>query len=195
MDFDGILKKIKENYSPRKPVDFDEAGLHFELEPLTSHEEIKVLEACKDVEDTQYIEALKRNSLACAIKKMNDIELGDKEDIEYEDKEGKKVSKSKFLYMLDFLSNWPSTLVDLLFDAFTSMSKGIEIKVMEEAKFEKFNVTEEPDITEKKEEFRRVEETGPAGLTDVERMNEQVKKEEANRTAAMADAVHKATNK
>lgn len=193
MNFNDVLKKIKTNFSPRKKVDFDEAGLHFELEPLTAEEEIKILESCKDVEDNQYIETLKRHSLACSIKKINDIELG--KDVEYEEN-GKKVSRSKFLYMLDFLSQWPSSLIDLLFDAFTNMSKEIENKIIVGAKFERFNVSEEVSEEEKKETFRRVPESElPVGLTDTEKVNEQVKKEIDERSIHMAEVENKAINK
>ena len=60
MDLTGILGKIKENYSPRKDVDFKKAGLHFEIEPLNGSEEMMVTEGCKDIDDSQYIDTLKK---------------------------------------------------------------------------------------------------------------------------------------
>lgn len=186
MELNNILKTIKANFSPRKKVDFDEAGLHFELEPLTAEDEIKVIEGCKNVEDTQYIEALKRHSLACSIKKINDIEL-DNKDIDYEDEEGNKVSKSKFLYMLDFLSKWPSSLIDILFDAFNNMSKEVEDKIIREAKFKRFKISEELPEEEKKKTFHKIKESESIGMTETEKMNEKIKKEIDEHTAHMID--------
>ena len=192
MDFNSLKKKIKENFSPRKDVDFEKEGLHFELEPLSAKDEMKVLEGCKDINDSSYIEALKRHSLAGSIKKINDIEFGDK-DVEYEDENGEKIIKSKFLYMLDFLSDWPSPLIDTLFDAFTTMSKEIETKIINGAKFDRINISEEIQEEESKPKFRRINESEmPPGLTDVEKMNEQVSKEVEERSTHMSETESKA---
>jgi hypothetical protein len=196
MDFSDILKKIKDNFSPRRDVDLKEASLHFEIEPLTSEEEGYVLEGCKDVEDHQYIDVLKRHTLAHSIKKMNDIEMGDKKEINTKDAEGNPVTKSKFLFLLDFLSDWPQTLIDLLFDAFSDMAKEMESKVLKDAKFKKFSVSEEPAEDEEKKNFRKIEEPEqPIELTETEKMNEQVKKEAETRNYHMAETESKAINK
>lgn len=190
MELNNILKTIKSNFSPRKKVDFDEAGLHFELEPLTAEEELKVIEGCKNIEDVQYIEALKRHSLACSIKKINNVELG--RDIDYEDVDGNTLSKSKFLYMLDFISECPSSLIDVLFDAFTDMSKEIENKVLENVKFKRFEISEKLPEEGKKETLRKIKETEPIGITETEKMDEKIKKEIDERTAHMADVENEA---
>jgi len=195
MDFFDISKKIKESFSPRKDVDFEEAGLHFELEPLSGTEEILILEGCKGVEDHQYIDILKRHTLAHSIKKMNDIEMGDKKEIETVDAEGESVIKSKFLFLLDFLSGWPQALIDLLFDAFSDMAKEIESKVLKDARFKKFSVSEAPAEDEEKKNFRKIEEPEqPMELTETEKMNEQVKKEAETRNYHMAETESKATD-
>lgn len=195
MDFNDVLKKIKINFSPRRDVDFKEAGLHFELEPLTADEEIKVLEGCKDVEDNQYIDTLKRHSLAHSIKKINEIEMGDKEEIEAVDSEGNAITKSKFIYMLDFLTEWPQSLIDVLFDVFNDMNKEMEAKVLKNAEFKKFAVSEEPAEEEEKKTFRKVEEPEhDIELTETEKMNEQVKIEADERAAHIAEMENKATS-
>jgi len=196
MDFSDILKKIKENFSPRRDVDLKEAGLHFEIEPLTSEEEGFVLEGCKDVEEHKYIDSLKRHTLAHSIKKMNEIELGDKKEINTKDAEGNPVTKSKFIFMMDFLSDWPQTLIDLLFDAFSDMAKEMESKVLKDAKFKKFSVSEAPTEDEEKRNFRKIEEPEQSiELTETEKMNEQVKKEAEARNYHMAETESKAINK
>lgn len=194
MDLNALKARIKEKFSPRKKVDFDEEDLHFELEPLSAKDEIRVLEGCKDIDDSSYIEALKRHSLAGSIKKINDIEFGDK-DVEYEDENGEKVLKSKFLYMRDFLSEWPNSLIDVLFDAFTTMSKEIETKIITGVKFDRLNISEESQEEETKPVFHRVKESETApDLTDVEKMNDKVNQEVESRAAHMSETENKVMN-
>jgi hypothetical protein len=191
MDFESVLKSIKKSFSPRKTIDFDEEDIHVDIEPLTSKEETIVLESCKDVDDMEYIETLKRHTLACAIKKINDLDI-DTDEIEYE--EGK--SKSKFLYMIDYLARWPSTVIDVLFEAFTHMQKDIEQRVKATAKYERILLSEiVPVEEEEKGEFRRTVENTSEGLTEVEKLKEQVDKEQQDEEVRMSDSEETAREK
>ncbi len=188
MDFESVLKSIKGSFSPRKTVDFDEEDIHIDIEPLTSKEETVVLESCKDADDMEYIETLKRHTLACAIKKINELDI-DKDEIEYE--EGK--SKSKFLYMKEYLEKWPSTLIDVLFDAFTHMQKELEGHVKATAKYERILLSETvPVEEEEKGQFRRTVENTSEGLTEVEKLKEAVDKEQQDEDTRMSDSEQKA---
>jgi len=171
-NFDTILQSIKGHFSQRKKVDFEEEDLHFEIEPLTSKEEVIILESCKDIGESEYIEALKRHTLACSIKKVNEQEITENE-IEYEP--GK--SKSKFLFMLDYLAEWPSGLIDLLFDAFTHMQREVEDRIKSSAKFERFKLSDSIEDEETKGEFRRLVENTSEGLSEVEKLKKKVDKE------------------
>ena len=67
------------------------------------------------------------------------------EFIDLVNEETKEVeSKSKFLYMVDFLSSWPSEVIDVLFDAFSDMVAEAREKVKKNAKFERFKISEKP---------------------------------------------------
>jgi len=188
MELDKILSQVKKDFAPRKKVDFEEYLLHVELEPLTSFEDAKILTAIKDFEPTQYIAGLKRHTLACSIKKINDIDLSG-DDVEYEDEKGVKKMKSKYLYMVDFVGKCPSLLVDELFDAFTVMNSEAEDMVKKGVKFERLILTEEiPE--EKPEKFRPVNEEVPLEqMSDVDRLEKKVEKEieEANDRLAEAE--------
>jgi len=184
MDFESILKSIKGSFSPRKTVEFDEEDLHIDIEPLTSKEETIVLESCKDADDMEYIETLKRHTLACSIKKINDLDI-DKDEIEYE--EGK--FKSKFLYMKDYLAKWPSTLIDILFEAFTHMQREIEQQVKATAKYERILMSETVPVEKaEKGKFRRTVENTSEGMTEVEKLKEQVDKELQDADVRMSDS-------
>ena len=191
MDFENVLKSIKGSFSPRKTIDFDEEDLHVDIEPLTSKEETIVLESCKDADDMEYIETLKRHTLACAIKKINDLDI-DTDEIEYE----KGKSKSKFLYMKEYLARWPSTLIDVLFEAFTHMQKEIEQHVKATARYERVLLSETvPVEEEEKGEFRRTVENTSEGLTEVEKLKEQVDKEQQDEEVRMSDSEQTAREK
>jgi len=181
---DKILCMVKEKFSPRKVVDFKEQGLHFEMETLASVDEIKIIEYCKDFDGAQYIEQLKKSSLACAIKRINDNDVSG-DQIEYTDEEGNKKAKSKFLYMIDFLGKWPSFMIDLLFNAFTDMEQEAEYAATNSVKFERFKIAEKPEES-KKPVLRKVVETeGP--LTETEKLNRQVERELSQESSKMSD--------
>jgi len=186
-EFESVLQSIKGKFSPRKKIDFDKEGIHIEIEPLTSKEEIVVLESCKDTDEGEYIEALKRHTLACSVKKINDLEILD-DEIEYEP--GK--SKSKFLFMVDYLAEWPSSLVDVLFDAYTHMSREMEDKIKTSAKFERLLLSDQIEDEEEKGQFRRIVEDTTEGMNEVEKMKETVDNEiqeaDASRTSVEQEA-------
>jgi len=197
MGLDSILSTIRKSLTPRKNVDFAEQGLHFELEPLTSVDEIKILEACKDLEGGQYIEALKRHSLACAIKliELKEIENGvekkevidlSREIIEYTTEAGDVKTKSRFLYMIDYLGQWPSFMIDTLFDAFTNMQKETEQRINNSAKFEKFVLSDKLPVEESKGLRRIIESDSDEGMTDVDKMSQIVDQEIADADAQIA---------
>lgn len=175
-DLNNLLKTIKSSFSKRKKVDFEESNLHFELEPLNSLDEMKVMEACKDIEGAAYIEALKKNSLACSIKKVNDMDFSGP-DVTYTDENGKEQEKSTFLFMTEFLSEWPSSLIDVLFEAFTDMQTELEAKLKKDVKFERFIISEKPE-EDQPEKFRKIKENeNVPEMTETERLDKKVKEE------------------
>ena len=187
MDLSGIFKVIKKNFSPRKFIDFKEESLHFEIEPLTSTEEMVVLESIKDVEGAQYIEALKRHTLACALKNINGTEIDN--DVKYMDEEGEEKIKSHFLFMKDYISQFPSTLVEVLFEGYTHMVKILQKKIQDDVKYEKVEISEE--IKEEiKEKFQEIKEGTAEGLTEIERLNKRVEKEISQEDLRMAQAAN-----
>jgi hypothetical protein len=198
MDLAGVLKHLKKSFTPRKNVDFEEQGLHIELEPLTSIEEVKVLESLKNFEGSHYIEGLRRHSLAYSIKRIKAKGEGDdvidfdlsSDMIEYTDESGEKKSLSKFLYMIDYLGQWPSSIIDLLFDAFNDMSMETDDRVVKNAKFEKFKLSEKPP-EEKPENFKQIieKEEDLSGLDENQRLQRKVDKELEQETVRMNQAV------
>ncbi len=183
MKLESILQSIRENFSQRKMIDFDKEDLHFEIEPLTSKEEVIIIESLKDIEESEYIEGMKRNTLACSIKKINDLDL-DKDEIENEEGE----TKSKFLYMVDYLSKFPSSLIDVLFEAFTHMAKEAEQKIKDSAKFERLLLSDEIEDEETKGAFKRVVENTTAGMNEIEKLKEKVDQEIENADIKMSNA-------
>lgn len=185
MELSDIFKKIKKEFSPRKDIDFEKEGLHFEIEPLTSMEEMIVLESIQDIEGAQYIEALKRHTLACALKRINKIEIEDQ--VTFLDDKGKEKVKSHFLFMKDYISQFPATLIDVLFDGYQNMIKGVQQKIQDNVKFERIELSEK--ITEEiKEKYQEIKEGTVEGLTDTERLNKKVEEEISQEDRRMAQA-------
>jgi hypothetical protein len=186
MDLSKILGDIRRTFVVRKKVDFDDMNFHFELEPLTAADEAKIMEACKDLEGGNYIMALKRHSLAFAIKKINDFEIGNVDGIDFIDDEGKAKSQSKYLYMLDQINQWPMSLVDRLFEALNSLHEETEDKIQKNSKFEKFIPKQ---VEERKKSVLKMVEVPPEEApaeTAVDKLNKRVAEEIAAADAQLA---------
>jgi hypothetical protein len=180
----GLLKSIKQQFTLSKKIDFDEMGISITIETITTLEELKVLEAIKDFEGGSYMEALKKSSLAYAIKKINDITF-DEDLVEYDGDDGKPVKESKYLFLLHQIEGWPSAIRDVLIVAFNNLNLELESKVNQNVKFEVFTVQPEPETAKIHKDvnapegfkvLEKVEE--PEGeLTETEKINKQVEKE------------------
>ena len=189
MDLSNIFKDIKKKFSPRKLIDFEEENLHFEVEPLNSLEEMVIMGALQDIEGTNYIKLLRVYTLACAIKKINDVEITD--EVKYMDGDGEEKVKSHFLFMKDYVTQWPSELTDIIFEAYANMLSGLQKKIRENAKFEKVSISDEPE-DEAPEKFHKIDEESNKGLTETERLNKRVEEEISNENLHMAEAENKA---
>ena len=176
MNLNKILKSIKETYAPPKTIEFPEAKIIFVLETLNPKEEILVMEACQDLDGMAYMEGIKRNSLACAIKKINEIDL-DTANVEYTLENGEKKIKTKYLFMLDFLADCPQIMVDSLSDVFTSMQIEVEGRIKKDMKFEGMLLSKEPEKEPEVVEKIMESEDSDEGLTEAEILEKKVKKE------------------
>ena len=105
---------------------------------------------------------------------------------------GKTESKSKFLFMVDFLSSWPGDILDVLFDAFSDMVVEAREKVKKNAKFERFKISEKP-AEDKPETLKRVAETDESleELDDNERLAKKVEREIEDADRAIYEAQEK----
>lgn len=172
MDLIPALKNLNEAYTVKRTVNFDDLNMTIGLRSLTALEEVKVLESCKDFEGAQYVQMLKRNSLAYGIRSINGVDL--EEDIQISENE--KVSR--FMFLCEQLDQWPSAIRDMLFDVFTDMNVEVEKRVNSSAKFDRFSM-DTPSFEEAKPLFRRVEEPEPDNETDQlkKQVDEEISKE------------------
>jgi hypothetical protein len=202
MSLDNIFNHLKKTFTIRKRVDFDEADIHIELETPSALEEIKITEACKDLEGTSYIEGLKKHSLAYAIKRIQtpdaDVELENDMEFEVVDDEGHPEKVTKYLYILEKVESWPSALRDRLFDAFSDLQSEVEEKVMKNTKFEPFKASTVSEESEEEEsKFKRIEkpDEDEEGLTETEKMSKKARDEveniDSHRSQKELDAVTK----
>ena len=183
MDFKDVLAKLKKTYISRKKIDFPDLDAHFELEAITAEEDLKILEACKDLDGTMYLDGIKRHSLAMSIRSINGIELSP--IIVSQDQNGKTQETTRYLYFLKEIEGWPSSLIDFMFEAYADLVKDTENKVQAGGKFERIALINTPvEEQETPTGFKKVSEN--AGLTDVEKLNKRVEKEVADADAHMA---------
>lgn len=185
---DQILGKIRKQFKIRRPVDFDD--LHFEMEPLTSMEEVKVLEACSELEGAEYLEAMKRLSLAYAIKMINDMTFEEGEEVAVEE-DGEVKTKSKFLVLRDYISKWPTAFINSLFDAYTNILEEASDAVKNKMKFTEYKMAEAPEVEKEQEEApggMKVVKESTQPETPAEALQQQVDREIDTANAAMAEA-------
>jgi len=195
-NLNDLFKSIKKAFTVKKVVDFDEFELHFELEALTSMEELKVLEACAGREGGAFLSELKRSTLAYSIKKINGAEFIN-DIVEYPDDKGQVVKESKYLFMVKQIDIVPSTFRDSLFEAYNDIQLELEDLVNKNVKFEKFKIqipqTDAP-VTDANipKGFRKIEEPKEPEPTDeTERLNQQVKREAEQVEMGLAESLAK----
>jgi hypothetical protein len=182
MNFNDLFKSIKSSFTIQKVIDIEDFNLHFILEPLTSAEELKILEACSGLEGGTFIVQLKRSSLAYAIKKINDVDFRD-DYIEYEDENGKLIKETKYICLTKQMDSMPIALRDSLFEAFSNMQTEVEVMVDKKVKFKRFTV--QPMVEDVKAEiigvpkgFRKIDEPKEEmSGNETERLNQRVKEE------------------
>jgi hypothetical protein len=162
----NLFENIRQRFSIKRVIDFEGYDLSITIQPLTSIEELKVIEACKDVEGVLYLESLKKSSLAFAIRRVNDL-VFESTDVEYEDNEGKLVVESKYLFLLRQIESWPAALRDTIFEAFNNMTVELEYTLARKTKYERFQVQPSP------EEKISEENTAPKGFVKVEEPQDQ----------------------
>lgn len=177
MNVSNIFADIRKKLVKRTPIDIEEYGLHIELEPLTVKEEAKVLAVCQPLEGTEYINGLKNSSIAYAIKKINDADFESDEEIIYTEDDGSTSRKSKYIFLLSQVEQWPASLRDVIFEAFSDMQMRLEQNIKDHSKYERFQAKKAPTV-EAPDGFKRVEEAKEdADATETERMNKQVAQE------------------
>ena len=180
MDLLPALKNLGEMYTVKRLVKFEVVDMTVSLQTLSAIEEVKVLESCKDFDGSQYLQTLKRNSLAYAIRGINGQELSD----EIPSEDGSK--QSRFLFFCKYLDEWPAPVRDTLFDVFTDMNIEMEKKVAETAKFARFALAN-PDLKEAQPLFRPVDDPGAGdGAADSlqKKVEEEIASEDAKINAA-----------
>lgn len=182
MNLKSLFKDIKKSFSMQKKVDFDDLNLHFVMEPLTTLEELKVLEACQSTEGAVFLSELKRSSLAFAIHKINDLDFSD-DIVEFEDEKGVTVKETKYVFLKKQIDLWPASLRDLLFEAFSDMQVELDSIVKEKAKFKKFTINTIPEKVGKEEAgipkgFKKIVEPEDEPGNETDKLNQQVKKEQ-----------------
>lgn len=182
MDISSLFKNIKKTFVVQRVVELENLNLRFTIEPLTAVDELKVVEACKDLNDLSYIAGLKRNTLAFSIKKINDVELNE-DLVEYKDDDGKLIRETKYIFLTRQIDSWPTALRDTLFEAFNDAVQELEELVSKKVKFNKFVIQKPAEI--KTEEagipkgFRKIEEDNipDKSMNEVDKLNQKVKDE------------------
>ena len=82
--------------------------------------------------------------------------------------------------MTEYLREWPSVILEVLFEAFSDMVREAEFKTTKNASFERFAMADKlPEIEEKK--FKEVVEKEV--LSETEKLNKAVEKEQSEVSA------------
>ena len=195
-----LFKNIKKSFTVSKVIEFGDFNIQFTLEPLTSMEELKVLEACNGRDGGAFISELKRSTLAYAIKKINDIEFTD-DIIEYPDDKGKILKETKYVFMVKQIDALPAAFRDTLFEVFDNLQLEMESIVSSKAKFERFKINFVPEDIKPASDagvpqgFRKIvepDEPFEDTMDETDRLNQQVKKEAEQVQLGMASAEYQA---
>lgn len=184
MNLNELFKNVQKSFTIQKVVSVEGYNIEFLLESLTSEEELKILEACANLEGGAFIVQLKRSTLAYAIKRINDMDFT-APIIEYEDENGKKIKETKYKCLSKQIDAMSTALRDLLFEAFNNIQLEVEAKVNKSVKFDRFTLQEAPKKQDLKEVgipegFRKIDESKAPleDMNETEKLNQTVKEEE-----------------
>lgn len=189
MDLQKAFQSLQTAYSTSKDVTLEELGVVLTLEPPNSIIEAAIIEACSDVDGGAYLEAVKDHSLAYAIRALNGERVP--EVVKINDENGEVVEKTRYLFMLEQVRNWPQPLKDLVFDAYSDLLAEIQRKIEDGVKFERFIVSPSSVKPPVPEDFKMVEEPKEE-LTDVEKITQQVREEQDQVQQTMAQTESRA---
>lgn len=194
MDLDLVFQNIKKSFTIRREVDFKEADLHIVLETPSSEDETKALSACLEFDGAEYVNQLKIHTLSVIIRQINDMSF-EEDEVEFEE-DGKKKKMSRYLFLLNHVKRWPSSLRDTLFTIYSNMESELDAKIKKDAKFEMFKLDEAfSEESDAPEGFRRVDESeSDEGMTPVEKETKALRKEIEDADDAMAQATQKAVD-
>lgn len=193
MDLQGAFASLKKAYAYSKDVEIEELDLKLTLEPPTNIEEQKVLEACSDLDGGEYLDGIKNHTLSYSIKKLsgNDIPefipMMNEDGSPTLDEDGKPREKTRYLFLFEEISTWTSPLRDKVFDAYQDLLFEIQDKVDKNVTFDRFQIATTEVTSPVPEKFTRVEEPeDDSNLTPEELLEKQIKKEQDNVAAGMA---------
>jgi hypothetical protein len=185
MNLFSVFDVLKKKFTVIKKIEFKDLDLCIYLEPLTAAEEIRALEACKDVTQNAFISEFKKTALAYGIKQINDIDLRD-DAMQFDTDDGKKVTK--YIYFRDQIAKWPAVLRDSLFEGYNEMQKEAENRAQENIKFDRFVVKDPVEFSRAQKDvptgFSKLAEIGPE-ITETEKMNKKAAEEVEQAQAEM----------
>jgi len=158
MSFKDSLSKIKDKLDYRKSVEVD--SILIEIGLLNVYEEQKLNAEKMDESDTDgtiYLNEIKKKVLSYAIKKIGGELIP---NIVEETKNNEVIKKVKEVYLLEQLSQFPTALIDYIFDAYIDLKDESDTKFKDVFKFDWYKTPEqrEEERKVKQEELRKQEE-------------------------------------
>lgn len=172
MSLDQILKDVQEKFSCRKTVTI--RGIEFVIGILDYDENQKVSSLPDDdVDPMVYMNDIRRQTLAYAIKSINGEEIPDVVQI------GEGESKEKAIFIKEFLGRFPMKLTDQLFDAYVDVKEQSDKEIETEMQFEWFKTPEQRQ-KEREEEEKDIAET--AKNESEQQVQEDIERTKENRT-------------
>lgn len=174
MSIKDVLASVKKSFQFHKEVTIK--GNRYEVSVLTMGQEKKVnahLEAINQDDSLEYLNDLRVSVLSESITAVNGEHIDTV--VKDVDKDGKDVEKDKAIYVREFLTELPATVITELFDSYVDVKEQSDDILKKEMKYDWFK-TPEQRAKEAEEETKKAEEAAKKAAAGAAK---EEKKEEA----------------
>jgi hypothetical protein len=148
MGFLEALKSIKEKVSYTKEVDFLGSKLCLGLLSVSDEQKISSLQntgvdgSVAVIDTTEYFRDFKKRILSIAIKRVDSMVIPEVV-IDHEDGKETQTKKTKEVFLYDYLSTFPTAMVDNLFEAYLDFKEECGEKIEKDFKWDWYKTPEE----------------------------------------------------
>jgi hypothetical protein len=174
-----VLDSVKKSLDFKKEVEIFGVTYTIKILSLTEEQKANSDDELENLEGSDFMNRLRINVLSYAIEGINDQHLDP--IVEIEEKNGDVTKKERSIFLRELLSDLPTDMVELLFDAYVDIKEEAESKLKERMNYKWFKdpKVREQEMKERLEKLRVAsgEEMSDISFREIKKPEEETEKE------------------